>query len=149
MIKEAHVREWMTADPIAVGVDTPIVEAHQLMTEHNIRRLPVVDGKKLVGIVTLGDLRGAEPSDATSLSIWELNFLLHKMSVGEIMAAPVHTIAPDQSVGDAAKLMLDKKIAGLPVMEQDELVGIITESDIFRLLVTECSPESETAAQTG
>ena len=89
----------------------------------------------MVGIVTLGDVRGAEPSEATSLSIWELNYLLSKLPVERVMSTPVVTVHPDDPVPEAARLMLTNKIAGLPVMDGDDLVGIITESDIFRMVV--------------
>jgi acetoin utilization protein AcuB len=129
------VRDWMSADPIIADVDFPIMEAHRLMTEHGIRRLPVVDRGQLVGIVTRGDVRGAEPSEATSLSIWELNYLLSKLSLDHIMSSPVISVKPDDPVPEAARLMLKHKIAGLPVLDGDKLVGIITESDIFRMVV--------------
>jgi acetoin utilization protein AcuB len=129
------VREWMSADPITADIDLPIMEAHKLMTDHRIRRLPVIDRGQLVGIVTLGDVRGAEPSEATSLSIWELNYLLSKLSVERVMSSPVINVQPDDPVPEAARLMLTHKIAGLPVVDGDGLVGIITESDIFRMVV--------------
>jgi acetoin utilization protein AcuB len=135
MDSEPLVREWMSADPITADIDLPIMEAHRLMTDHNIRRLPVVDGGRLAGIVTLGDVRGAEPSEATSLSIWELNYLLSKLTVERVMSEPVITVPPNAPVAEAARLMLTNKIACLPVVEGDALVGIITESDIFRMVV--------------
>jgi CBS domain-containing protein len=92
----------------------------------------------VVGIVTLGDIRGAEPSQATSLSIWEVNHLLAELKVDEIMSRKVASIQQTEIIGDAAKIMLEKKFSGLPVVdEEDHLVGIITESDIFRLVVNE------------
>lgn len=132
---DARVRDWMTSDPVTVQVDTPLPEAHRLMTKHEVRRLPVMDGDRLVGIVTRGDIRGAEASDATSLSVWELNYLLSKLSIDKVMSSPVFSVSPETTIGEAAKLMLENKIAGLPVLEDGKLVGIITESDIFRLLV--------------
>lgn len=129
------VRDWMSPKPITADVDLPILEAHQLMTKHRIRRLPITDGGRLVGIVTLGDIRGAEPSEATSLSIWELNYLLSRLNVEGVMSKPVVTAGPDDSIARVAGLMLDHKIAGLPILEDDALVGIITESDIFRMVV--------------
>lgn len=129
------VKDWMTADPVTIQVDTPLSEAHRIMSKHQIRRLPVMDGKRLVGIVTRGDIRGAEASEATSLSIWELNYLLSRLTIDQVMTRDVITVGPETTIGDAAQLMLDHKIAGLPVLTSGELVGIITESDIFRLLV--------------
>jgi len=129
------VRDWMTPDPITITVDTPLLEAHKLMTDKNIRRLPVLEAGELVGIVTLGDVRGAEPSEATSLNIWELNYLLSRLTVERSMCRPVVTVSPETTIAEAAALMLDKRIAGLPVVQDAELVGIITESDIFRMVV--------------
>ncbi|MGA9190608.1 MAG: CBS domain-containing protein [Anaerolineales bacterium] len=129
------VQDWMSADPITADIDLPIMEAHRLMTDNGIRRLPVIDRGRLAGIVTLGDVRGAEPSEATSLSIWELNYLLSKLTVERVMSSPVISVRPEDPVSEAARLMLTEKIAGLPVLEGDDLVGIITESDIFRMVV--------------
>jgi len=129
------VREWMTAKPITIRVETPLMDAHRIMTENRVRRLPVVDDGDIVGIVTLGDIRGAEPSEATSLNVWELNYLLSQTTVARVMSRPVITVPVDTSVADAAQLMLENRIAGLPVVDGVSLVGIITESDIFRMVV--------------
>lgn len=135
-MKTELVRDWMTPDPICAAPDLTLPEAHKLMEEHHIRRLPVVDKHdQLVGIVTRGDIRGAEPSGATSLSIFELNYLLSRLTVDKIMTRKPVAITPDTTIGEAARLMLDKKIAGLPVEEAGRVVGILTESDIFRLVV--------------
>jgi CBS domain-containing protein len=134
------VRDWMTVNPITVIPRTTLPEAHQLMKESNIRRLPVVDHGRLVGIVTLGDVREAQPSIATSLSIYELNYLLSKLTVDKIMTRNPVTISPEASIREAARLMLEHKIGGLPVMDGERLVGIITESDIFRVLAQESEP---------
>ncbi len=124
----------MTANPVTCASDTSLPEAHQLMTERNVRRLPVIDNGRLVGIVTLGDVRGAEPSGATSLSIFELHYLLARLPVSRIMQKRVITISPEATIAEAASLMLKHKIAGLPVLENEQVVGILTESDIFRLV---------------
>jgi len=89
----------------------------------------------LVGIVTLGDVREASPSDATSLSIFELNYLLARLTVDKIMTRKVITVTPDTPIYEAARLMLEHKIGGLPVVENGRVVGIITESDIFKMVV--------------
>ena len=137
-MKQECVCDWMTEDVITITPDTTLKEVHDIMNEKGIRRLPVVRNGKLLGIVTLGDIRGAEPSRASSLSIWEVNHLLTKLKVSEIMTRNPVTIQQDASIGDAAKTMLEKKFSGLPVVdEEDRLVGIITESDIFRLVVNE------------
>lgn len=129
------VRDWMTPNPITIDPKTTLPEAHKLMKECHIRRLPVVDRGKLVGIVTLGDIREAEPSDATALSIFELNYLIARLTVDRIMTRNPITIKPEADIREAAQVMLEHKIGGLPVVENDKLVGIITESDIFRVLV--------------
>lgn len=147
MSQEPKVRDWMTPSPISISPETVIVDAHKMMTDNQIRRLPVLKQGKLVGIVTLGDVRGAEPSEATSLSIWELNYLLSRLTVEGLMTRDVVTVTPDTPITEAARLMLENRIAGLPVMEDQALVGIITESDIFRMVVerwhsTESEPDS-------
>jgi CBS domain-containing protein len=137
MISELFpVKDWMTEAPVTVEVDVRVVDAYNLMMQRGIRRLPVVSNDRLVGIVTVGDLREARPSPATSLSLYELNYLLAKLTVGQVMTHTPITVAPDTSVREAARLMMDEKVGGLPVVDENQrLVGIITESDIFRLLV--------------
>jgi len=131
------VKDWMTPDPITIDPSTTLPEANRLMKECGIRRLPVVENGRLVGIVTMGDVREASPSTATSLSIYELNYLISRLTVGTIMTHDPIAISPDTSIEAAARLMLEHKIGGLPVVDGTRVVGIITESDIFRLLVTE------------
>lgn len=135
MENEPLVREWMSPNPISIRPDTTLVDAHKIMTDNQIRRLPVLKGEKLVGIVTLGDVRGAEPSEATSLSIWELNYLLSRLTIDKVMSRDVISIHPSTPISEAAGVMLENRIAGLPVVEDGRLVGIITESDIFRMVV--------------
>jgi acetoin utilization protein AcuB len=114
------------------------------MKEYSIRRLPVVENDKLVGMVTLGDVRGAEPSGATALSIWEINYLISKLRVEEIMTPDPVVVSEEAMVGEAAHLMLKYKISGLPVVDAEGiLVGIITESDIFRMVVHDWLKEAE------
>jgi acetoin utilization protein AcuB len=134
-MKKNMVSEWMTANPVTIGTKTNLHDAHKLMQDRRVRRLIVVENDKLVGIVALSDVLTAEPSSATSLSVFELNYLLAKLTIDEIMTHNVITVSATATVRDAAKLMLENKIGGLPVMDGDKLVGIITESDIFRLLV--------------
>ena len=137
-MKQDLVKHWMTREVIAVAPTTSLHEAHHLMTEKRIRRLPVVDHGQLVGIVTLGDVRSAEPSAASTLSVWEMNNLLAKLTVAEIMTREPVTISQEATISTVAEIMLEKKFSGLPVVdEQGKLVGIITESDIFRLVVRE------------
>lgn len=146
-MKTELVRDWMTPDPVTATPETTLPEAHKLMTDRRIRRLPIVKDGRLVGIVTRGDVRGAQPSEATSLSIFELNYLLSKLTLEQIMTREPLTIRPDETVYDAARLMLQKKIAGLPVVEAGRLVGIITESDIFRMIVRLWEREAEEALE--
>jgi CBS domain-containing protein len=137
-MKQELVKNWMTRDVITVDVNTGLAEAHRLMTEKHIRRLPVMKNNRLVGIVTLGDVREAEPSDATSLSIWEVNYLLSQLKIEKVMSQNPITISPHATIGEAAWLMLEYKVSGLPVVDKTgHIVGIITESDIFRMVVQE------------
>ncbi len=126
------VKYWMKSDPITVSADTLVIDAKKIMRNHKIRRLPVLKGAKLIGIVTLSGLREAQPSKATSLSIHELNYLLAKMTVGEIMTREVITCPPDMTMEKAAVLGTKYRVGALPVLENGRLVGIITESDIYR-----------------
>jgi acetoin utilization protein AcuB len=140
------VMDWMTSDPITIDPHTTLPEANRLMRDCNVRRLPVVENGKLIGIVTLGDVREASPANATSLSIYELNYQLARLAVESIMARDPFTVSPDTSIEAAARLMLEHRIGGLPVVADGRLVGIITESDIFRMLVTEGEPRPTTFA---
>ncbi|MEW6401931.1 MAG: CBS domain-containing protein [Chloroflexota bacterium] len=139
-MKQELVHDWMTREVITIAPETSLADAHELMKNKKIRRLPVVKHGRIVGIVTLGDVRGAEPSTASSLSVWEMNELLAKLTVAEVMTHDPVTIDQDASIGEAASCMLANKFSGLPVTDQENrLVGIITESDIFRLVVSEWS----------
>lgn len=131
------VKDRMTTNVITISPDTSITEAFRLMKENDIRRLPVVDNNKLVGIITLTDLNQASPSSATSLSIHELNYLLAKTKIKDIIPKKqnVITVSPDAYIETAAKLMRQNTISGLPVVENDKLVGIITETDLFDSLI--------------
>jgi acetoin utilization protein AcuB len=124
----------MTKNPISVDSSTLVLDAQKIMKEHNIRRLPIVDKGKLVGIVTQHDLLEASPSPATSLSVHELNYLLSKMKVKEIMKKNPVTVPPDTPFEDALRIGQEKKIGSFPVVDNGKLVGIATESDIVRFL---------------
>lgn len=142
-MKQELVMDWMTSDPITITPDTTLPKAHRLMMEHKIRRLPVVRNNEVVGIVTLGDVRGAEPSGATSLSIWEINYLISRLKIEEIMTPRPITVAKGATLGETAQIMLEHKVSGLPVLDEDgQLVGIITESDIFRKVVRDWQNET-------
>lgn len=132
------VRMWMTADVVTVPPETPILEAQEIMRKHGVRRLPVVNKRgKLLGIITKSDILEASPSDATTLSIWELNYLLARTTVEQIMvkAEDLIIVSPNDPIERAALLMRKHKVGGLPVIEGTQLVGIITESDIFEVLL--------------
>ncbi len=128
-----YVKTRMTANPYTVTPDTSVTDAYALLRKHNIRRLPVVEKGKLVGIVTDRELQKVSPSTATSLSIVEVNYLLSKTKVKDAMSrAPLITIGEDSLLEEAAVLMQDNKIGALPVVNRGgKLVGIITETNIF------------------
>jgi len=129
------VRDLMTAAPITTGPDTGVLEARQLMLGKRIRHLLITDGPKLVGIVTDRDIRLNLPSPATSLSVWEVNYLLARLTVASVMTKALVTVSPDRDSRDVAVLMLDHKIGALPVVDGGRLVGIITETDLLRAFV--------------
>ena len=129
-----RIRDMMTKNPVTVDSETLVIDARKIMKENNIRRLPVVDKGKLSGIVTKHDLLEASPSPATSLSVHELNYLLSKMKVKEIMKKNPVTLTPDTPFEEALRIGQEKKIGSFPVMEDGKLVGIATESDIVRFL---------------
>jgi|SRR5687768_17516103 len=130
------VKEWMSTPVEVITGTTPVAEAYSLMMKRGIRRLPVVEKDRLVGILTLGDVREARPSPATSLSIYELNYLLAKLTVDEVMTFNPYTVGPDTPLQLAAKIMFERKVSGLPVVDSEKrVVGILTESDIFRMLI--------------
>lgn len=130
------VRDRMSYPVITIHPELPIQEALFLMRQENVRRFPVVDKRgHLIGIVSEKDLLNASPSDATSLSIFELNYLLNKISVEEIMTRIVITIGEDTPIEDAARIMANNKIGGLPVVRNSAVVGIITETDLFKILL--------------
>src|SRR4030066_1199545 len=129
-----RIRDVMTRNPITVDSETLILEAQKIMKENKIRRLPIMDKGKLVGIITQHDLLEASPSPATSLSIHELNYLLSKMKVKEIMKKNPMTLTPETPFEEALKIGQEKKIGSFPVVGNGKLVGIATESDIVRFL---------------
>ena len=130
------VGTWMAPDPITIKADVGIDDALHLMKKHQVRRLPVLDDRgALVGIVSDKDLLHAAPSPATSLSVHELRYLLAKLTIKRVMASPVITVSPVTPLEEAARIMVDNKIGGVPVLEQGKLVGIITETDIFKVLL--------------
>lgn len=129
------VAQWMTPTPTGVSSKTPVMEAMQLLRRGGYRRLPVVEGVRLVGIVTDRDLKEATPAGTNTLSVYELNYLLSKLTVREVMTSPVVTVAQDDPVEQASLLMEEHKISGLPVVSDGRLVGILTVSDLLRAFV--------------
>ena len=130
-----RVQDLMTISCVTAPPTMGVLEARQLMLEKRIRHLLVTDGPKLVGIVTDRDIRLNLPSPATSLSMWEINYLLARMTVGSVMSKNVVTIGSGAEVREAAQLLLDHRIGALPVVDQGRLVGIITETDLLRAFV--------------
>ncbi len=135
-VRNDLVRDWMTADVITAEPKTLMLEAHKLMRQHNIRRMPVVQDGRVVGIVTRSDVRSAQPSSATTLNVWEMNYLLAQLEVKDIMSRDVVTVRPDDSIRTAAERLHEHRIGALPVVDENgRLAGIITESDIFRVII--------------
>jgi acetoin utilization protein AcuB len=128
------VKERMTSPAMTVTADTSFQDALKLMRDRKFRRIPVVDAEgKLIGIVSERDLLHASPSPATSLSVWEVNYLLWKLKVADIMTHHVITISQEAPIEDAANLMVTRKIGGLPVVNSTgQVVGVVTETDIFK-----------------
>jgi len=129
------VNERMSHPVITVSPDTPIMDALRLMESEHIRRAPVVKDGKLVGIVAQKDLLNASPSPVTSLSVWEIHDLVSKITVKRVMTPKVITIQEDTPLEEAARLMADHRIGGLPVLHGDKITGIITETDLFKVFL--------------
>jgi acetoin utilization protein AcuB len=126
----------MTHNPITVTPDISIAEAMERMKRETVRRFPVLDkNRNLVGIVAYDDLLHASPSAVTSLSVWEVSYLLSQVKIREVMTKKVITVTEDTTLEEAARLMVDNKIGGLPVMRDNMVVGIITESDVFKVFM--------------
>jgi len=125
------VKDFMTENLVTVAPNTKIFDAVDLMKKYDIHRLPVLDNEKLVGLITEGTIQEALPSKATSLSVHEVNYLLNKTVVSDVMIKDVKTIAPDKELEDGIYLMRQNKINVLPVLDEEKLVGIITNNDIF------------------
>jgi len=130
------VGERMSSPVITIHPEMPMQDALNLMHQEHVRRFPVVDKRgRLVGIVSEKDLLDASPSDATSLNIWEINYLLSKIIVKDFMTREVIIITEDTPLEDAARILADNKIGGLPVLRDGDLVGIITETDLFKIFL--------------
>src|SRR5262249_17743733 len=130
------VRELMTGALITARPDMPVLDARHLMLQRRIRHLLVTgENGELMGIITDRDIRLNLPSQATSLSVWEVNHLLTRLTVGQVMTQSVITVGPDRDARDAAQLMLDHTIGALPVVDGGRLIGIVTETDLLRAFV--------------
>jgi len=126
------VKDFMTRKVVYISPDTTIAHAADMMREQKLHRLPVIENDQLVGLVTEGTIAEASPSKATSLSIYEMNYLLNKTKVGDVMIHDVVTISQFASLEDATYLMLKNKIGILPVVDNEQLYGVITDRDIFK-----------------
>ena len=129
------VGERMSHPIISIAPDMPVHDALDMFKRERIRRAPVVKEGKLVGIVSDKDLLNASPSPASSLSVWEMNYLLSKITVSEVMTKKVLTVSEDTPIEEAARIMADNKVGGVPVMRDGHVVGIITETDLFKIFL--------------
>ncbi len=130
------VKERMSYPVITVHPDMPIMDALDLMQKEHIRRFPVVDKRgHLVGIVSKTDMLHAAPSAASSLNVWEVNYLVSKITIKSVMTSDVITIEGDMPLEEAARIMADNKVGGLPVLNRGKVVGIITETDLFKIFL--------------
>jgi acetoin utilization protein AcuB len=129
------VGERMSRPVIALTKDMPVHEALALFKKEKIRRAPVLHDGQLVGIVSDKDLLNASPSPVSSLSVWEMNYLMSKITVQEVMTRKVESVQADTPIEEAARIMADRKIGGLPVMDEHKVVGMITETDLFKIFL--------------
>ncbi len=125
------VKNKMTANPFTISADQTIPDAHEIMAQNGVKRLPVMKNGKLVGVVSKEDIVQASPSKATSFSMGEITYLLSKTKISQIMNKNPFTISSNALLEEAAILMRDNNVSFLPVVDNDKLVGIITESNIF------------------
>ena len=132
-----RVSDLISGPPITIAPETPVLEARRVMQTRCIRHLLVVEDGRLVGIVTDRDIRLNMPSPATTLSVWEVNYLLARLTVREVMTKSVIVVEPNRPAEDAAILLLNEKIGALPVVDGEHLVGIVTETDFLRAFVEE------------
>jgi len=130
------VEERMTSPAITIGPDVGVQDAMAMMRRDKVRRYPVVDRHgNLLGIVSEKDLLNASPSEATTLSVWEINYLLSKLTIDKVMTKDVITITRDTPIEEAARIMADNKVGGLPVVDGHKVVGIVTETNLFRIFL--------------
>jgi acetoin utilization protein AcuB len=135
LMQNNNVRTWMTPSPLTIGPEDSVRAAYEKMKCHHIRRLPVLDGEKLVGVITITDVRSLAPLG--SLPLLEQNEIVADTRIARVMTSNPITIAPEENIGEVARLMMKHKISGLPVMEDGKLIGVISEADLFRLMIAE------------
>lgn len=129
------VKRMMKKDPVTTTVETSIVDVADILKENHIHRLPVLDKKgKLVGVITEKDILHASPSPVSSLSVYEMPYMLSRLKVANLMTKDVRTVGPDTTVEEAAKIMVEDDLSCLPVLEDEKLVGIVSKSDMFKVL---------------
>ncbi len=134
------VSQWMTRNPITIDEEASVIEAIHLMKEKNIRRVPVMRGDRFVGLVTDRMIKEYTPGKATALDTWEVHYLLAKTAVKDVMNAHPYTVTPETSLSDACKVVLDKKLYGLCVVdEQGDLVGLMSTSNLMRAVIDICN----------
>jgi acetoin utilization protein AcuB len=129
------VGDRMSRPVISVSPDSPINEVLAMFKKEHIRRAPVISKGKLIGIVSETDLLNASPSDATTLSVWEMNYLISKVKIKDVMTKQVTSVNKDTPIEEAARIMADQKIGGMPVVDRDKVVGMITETDLFKIFL--------------
>jgi acetoin utilization protein AcuB len=129
------VGERMSRPVISVSPEESINDVLAMFRKEHIRRAPVIKEGKLAGIVSERDLLNASPSSATTLSVWEMNYLISKVRIKDVMTKKVITVDKDTPIEEAARIMADKKIGGLPVTSSDKVVGMITETDLFKVFL--------------
>ena len=130
------VKSVMTKNPLSVSPETSVTDAKALMLKKDISKLPVLDKDgRLVGIITKNDLLKAGPSDATTLDMFEIGYLLSKLTVSKVMTKNVVSVTEDEVVEEAARIMVDNQIGCVPVMNGNLLIGIVTESDLFHMFI--------------
>jgi acetoin utilization protein AcuB len=130
-----NVGRRMSHPVITVTPNTPITKAHELMARENINQCPVVKNGKLIGLITETDILKAYPSSATTLAVWEITSLLEKIKVEDVMSKEFQTVHEDTPIETAARILVDNKISALPVLKDKELVGIISEADLFKIML--------------
>jgi acetoin utilization protein AcuB len=139
--RTAQVQDFMTPNPVVISPQTSLIDAYTVMCDNEIRRLPVVEQGELVGIITMSDILRSVPNLSEDETDTATRLLLVTLSVVDLMTSEPVTISPDDTIQDAAELMLENQVSGIPVMQGDQVVGIITESDIFKLVVDSWSGE--------